>query len=123
MSHHNRTCRLTPIAETGHGRVLHCKDHPGFLLEFGPVIVRLRDNEFHDMANTVDQLADSSDEVCTSCTHQECRSKNFALDICSPRVTVEFHYDELKELQELLIEARLSLLLSQHQVERADAQS
>lgn len=112
----NPECGLRVIASTERGRILQCTGHPGYILEFGPVVLRLREAEFYGVADSIDQLAD--DYSCAGCGNPECRGGNFALEISQPKMTIEFYGEEIGPLRELLIEARLSILLLQNQIVR-----
>lgn len=109
-------CGLRVIASTERGRILQCTGHPGYILEFGPVVIRLRESEFYGIADSIDQLDD--DCTCSECGNADCRGGNFALEISQPRMTIEFYGEELGPLRELLVEARLSILLLQNQIVR-----
>lgn len=109
-------CGLQVIASTERGRILQCVGHPGYILEFGPVVIRLREAEFQGIADSLDQLGD--DFACAECGNAECRGGNFALEISRPRMTIEFFGEELGPLRELLVEARLSILLLQNRIVR-----
>ena len=118
MYSHNDECCLRTIAASPNGRVMRCSEHPGYILEFGPVVVRIRVRELEKIADMVDQLAAVADEPCAECSHEDCRARNFAIDIPAPRMRVEFGAEGLPELQELLVETRLALLLQHNRIGR-----
>ena len=111
MNNKKSECALRIVASTKRGRLLECPGHKGFILEFGPLVIRLRDKEFLEIADSIDQLATPDAQNCPDCKNDNCRGNNFVVEISKPRVSIEFHSQEVPWLHELLIEARLSIML------------
>lgn len=112
-------CRLRVIASTERGRVMECTGHPGFILEFGPLVIRLRESEFQGIGEMIDEIAVTGGSGgCAGCSNAECRGGNFAIEISKPGIMVEFKQPEVAPLHELFVEARLSMMLRHNRVER-----
>lgn len=118
MSTKKPECSLRTIASTDHGRLLECPGHRGYILEFGPIVVRLRENEFLEIADLIDQLIMPGGSGCEDCENAECRGNNFMISISKPRISIEFFREEVPWLHELFVEARLSIMLWKNNVLR-----
>ena len=118
MSKKKKACALRPIASTERGRLLECPGHRGYILEFGPLVIRLREKEFMEIADLIDQLVMPGENGCTDCQNADCRGNNFVIEIAQPRMSIEFFREEVPALHELFVEARLSLMLWENQILR-----
>ena len=111
-------CRLQILASTKHGRILECPGHRGFILEFDPMVLRLRAPEFHEIATLIDRIALRDNTVYSTYDNFECRENSFVIQISTPRISVEFYQEEIPGINQLFADAQLSMILHNNRILR-----